>query len=215
MAQLSQAGKSARERFLIAASERLITSSPTVSARLGSQYLGLVDDDRTKLIDTIQCRGCGSYLIPGWSCKRVTQHSSSKTEKRKIKKPQQSSKETNSKSLFLQCDRCDTRTPIANSRNPQRFKSRASSVQTPKSSDVAAVNDAPPAISTAAASTPTSKTVMSKIEEDSNTTTTAIPSTSKKRARNKKTSGLQALLAQRKADVKGPGLDLMDFMKGT
>lgn len=215
MAQLSQAGKSAKERFLIAASERLITSSSTVSARLGGQYLSLVGDDRNKSNNTAQCRGCGSHLIPGWSCKKVAQNSSARIEKRKTKTAQQASERFNSPKLrFLQCDRCDTRTPISGSRKPRRPRPVASLVQASKTTDLAAVNNATPVISTGTTSEPTTNPVISNIVAEPDARTTEYPTTSKKRTRTKKTSGLQALLAQRKADVKGPGLDLMDFMRG-
>lgn len=221
MTALSQAGKSARERFLTAASDILLISSPTVSARLGGQHLGLAGDDGSKSTDTVQCRACGSHLIPGWSCKKVTRNSSRRTEKRKKRAGGRAMEDSKSlKSQFLQCDRCDTRTPISKSRKARQQQPGFSQAHMAQLSNVGEANNATPVTPIEAASAPTSCAIKSNAEQGSDAVRLQRPATnvstaSKKRARTKKASGLQALLAQRKADVKGPGLDLMDFMKGT
>ena len=215
MAQRAHAGQAARERFLLAASENLLVSSSTISARLGSQYVGLIDDTQSTSGDLSLCKGCGSCLILGWSCRKTSSHASSTHKKQKTKTAERiSHKAKPIRCRFLRCDVCGTKSPISITEGARCRRPQLSRVPDQKASDLDGRSNAASTIAAATITEQSTEATAPKANQDHEVHSAEQPTISKKRPRAKKTSGLQALLAQRKVDAKAPGLDLMDFMKG-
>ena len=215
MAQRAPAGQAARERFLLAASDNLLISSSMVSARLGSQYVGLIDDTQSTPDDLLLCKGCGSRLILGWSCKKTSSHASSRQRKQKTKTAERFSHQAKPvRCRFIRCDACGTKTPISTTKEPRRRRPQFSRLPRQKASDLDGRSDAAPVIAAATTTEQSIEAIIPRAKQDHEVHSVEQPIMSRKRPRTKKTSGLQALLARRKVDTKGPGLDLMDFMKG-
>jgi len=215
MAQRAHAGQAARERFLIAASEKLQISSSTISARLASQFLDIVDGSSSTSRGPLLCKGCGSHIITGWSCKKISLRANSRQRKQASKTARRVMHELKPVGYyFLQCDGCGTKTPVSSpeisrGRRPQsgtRPGHKASDSKDKSGTATATVVDTSPRKPV--------EVITQAATQDNEVRPAELPAISKKRPRSKKTSGLQALLAQRKADSKGPSLDLMDFMKG-
>ena len=201
----------ARQRYLNAASERLLITSPSVSAILGANSLKAGAENSEACS---KCVGCGITLIPGWSCKKV---SSSKQAQQGARKHKQEAKIDSSPrstpSRDYKCDRCGTRMPFNKPSRPQRSVPLHAAALSPHPAGAAAVKNASPGVTATDArrnGPPMSDTTTGPGADD----TFGPNVTSKKRARARKQSGLHALLAARnQPEPRNAGLDLMDFMK--
>ena len=202
----------AQQRYLNAASERFLITSPSVSAILGANLLKAGAENS---VGDSKCVGCGTTVIPGWSCRKV---SSSKQGQRGARKHKQEAKidssTTSTPSQYYKCDRCSTKMPFNESPGSQRSRApQAGVVSLHHARSPQAVKPAPSGVTatdTKRHKSPISDTTMVRAAEDM----TGANFTSKKRARARKQSGLQALLAARnQPEPRTAGLDLMDFMK--
>ncbi|EME41077.1 hypothetical protein DOTSEDRAFT_47281 [Dothistroma septosporum NZE10] len=178
----------ARLHFLDEAANLLTFASPTTAAQLRSERLKSTKEDLAKarvIKDGRICGGCGDSLIAGWNC-------CIKTKKRKRQERLNHDKGT--KSMTLQCSRCNSFTTLDHARRTTgRF-----ALQSPKAVE-------------------SKKVVAEQALNHPTPSATTQPSASldsgiRKRNRNKKSS-LQSLLADRKIAEPKKGLDLMDFMK--
>jgi len=220
----SSAEGEARRRFLTEASERLLSTSPTVSAQLGAEVIRL-DNDMVDDFHVKTCTACGIRLIPGWSCRKITK---SLTKEDKNRKPNYAVAST---PRFYECDKCGSRTqmtlrkPVNERQNSSSLAPDRNNVQKPQVSDTlpshnVKVPDSAPSSHPEVVREPRQEDPAASTTETA-ALTPAVPASSaasKKRARARKQGGLQALLAQRKTETASSqgvagSLDLMDFMK--
>lgn len=200
-----------RKQFLTKASGCLLASAPTVSARLATEYIKMIDGFD---LDTATCLACGITLVPGWSCKKI-----SLPRKRKANQSARPSRR------FYRCDKCGTLTPIKD--KTSATKASSSTVQPAVQATIEGTRNVNSNPSThgqrSGPAAPQTKDdhandpseVMKDAAAENVPAAVSSTAASKKRARARKQGGLQALLAQRKTEPQSVGLDLMDFMKST
>ena len=180
---------SAQLNYLENASQRLLVSSPAVSAYLQSERNATLDkvDEAVSKRSNRSCNACGNILIPGWSCERVkpvkeSQGGGKRRSYSRLREPRK-----------LRCSMCNAITTIEAEETPQANKdlnSTYSPVETHKNE----ANSAPSIM-------PQQKANDMK--------------TSNRRARSKKAT-LQSMLDQNKTETekpKGFGINLMDLMQ--
>ena len=181
---------SAQLNYLENASQRLLVSSPAVSAYLQSERNATLDkvDEVVSKGSNRSCNACGNIMIPGWSCERV----------KPVKGSQGGGKNRSYSRLHelrkLRCSMCNAITTVEAEEPPQANK------------DLNSTNSPAETHKDRASSVPTT-TPQQKAND---------MKTSNRRARSKK-STLQSMLAdQKKTEVekpKGFGLDLMDLIQ--
>jgi hypothetical protein len=192
-----------RLRFLTESAHLLALTCPTTSALLGAEHDRLVQFEDLDLNTPKKewdshrrqvCGGCGSLMIPGWSCdvtrepSRPVQAQVDKTKAKGRKEGQQVEK-----SVVYQCLRCHRKTvQLLPPRIPKHVKLSSEPTQ---------------------AVAPLVVTVKESRGQDSRVAK-SVNASSKQRAKARKQSGLQAMLAKSKAQSSGGfGLDLMDLMQ--
>ncbi|EPE25703.1 hypothetical protein GLAREA_01615 [Glarea lozoyensis ATCC 20868] len=184
---------SARLNFLNESARVLAITAPAVSRQVMSTYNALLSCSNLEPTESHRretCGACGTIMILGLEATMEAQKESRRKLNGRRDAPQ-------SKCITFACKCCKkkTRHPIPTSL--PRHKPRKTSAHDPESANI------PPSSANPKLS--------------SNIVATESPSTSsKKRAKNRKQGGLQALLAKQKASQgtsSGFGLDLLDFMK--
>lgn len=215
---MASAAVNSRLRYLDTAATRFAVAAPTVAAGLRTQSVRVAYDANLPLTAPTQsvCGACGGVLVPGVSCIKVIVSDPRKPTQsgRKVKssivKATSSAKPT--KVMVYTCKRChqNTRIPIGQpAKRKQIAVSRVeekreinAAVSAPSGSAVQAREDIEkPALANDAAVMASQPQTLTK---------------SKQRAKTKKQSGLQALLAKNRANASAaasPAFDLMDFMK--
>lgn len=175
-----------RQNFLNTAAESLSSLSPSTAAHLLAVHSHILHEE-AKLLNVRQqahhCGACGSIRKPKWT--KVT----------KIKPKRTKDLSSASGAIIYKCLRCHRRTV-----NPRR------KAPAPKQSAAAAT-----AAQGVFAETNSSQAVPSgNATRPSKTTDNA---SSKKRAKTRKQSGLQALLASKQRSQPSSSLDLLDFLQ--
>jgi len=186
-----------RLNFLKQSAHLLALHSPTTAAVLGAEHDRLLQHEELDLHAPKKdwdahrrqvCGACGNLMIPGWSCNISHRHVQAGTGRTNPSRAQ--------KEIVYGCLRCyrettqplQTRTPKHVSRFTEPTKPSSAAAHTAKETRA---DDA-------------------KVTKSSN-------AGSKQRAKARKQSGLQAMLAKSKAQdssgSKGFGLDLMDLMQ--
>ncbi|KAI9722000.1 MAG: hypothetical protein M1812_001959 [Candelaria pacifica] len=200
---------SARLRHLNDSAYLLATTSPATSSYMMSQYNKVALDHYLTLPEARRrevCGACGNIMISGWSG-----HASLEKLGRPIvgNPIRSSSKETPTGMIMIyECHICNRKTRQLfkkrnNVRQRQRRKSTLQSVPPPPSDGSAAITIA------------TSQQVPPSIKQS------PVNNGSRRRAKARKQSGLQAMLARTKATnttggcSENFGLDLMDLLKST
>lgn len=187
-----------RIRYLDDISQTLFVSSPTVSAHVQSTRHALAESNDIALNDRGQiCTACGSVLILGWSCKRI---SDPRRKQRRSGGRRLPSNESGARDLRVRCERCDAITTMSRTEPVRKIDKQAATaiVAPPKNvQQQSATQDAPTA--------PTKPTESTR-------------TTSRKRTRNKTSTSLQSLLKASQAATKssesdGFGLAFNDFMQ--
>ncbi|KAF2739991.1 hypothetical protein EJ04DRAFT_262523 [Polyplosphaeria fusca] len=185
--------------FLQKAAQKLVLTSPSISASLGAErdkLLATQDADleaSKKDWDALRrevCGACGSLMLPGWSCAVSRESYASKSNKR-IQKATLKPSSGRTKFAVYTCLRCNRNTsqPLP-PRPPTRPKRLSGGTATQ-----------PDTVSTGG--------------RDEDVVPKSVNASSKQRAKARK-GGLQAMLAKSRRQGRtspGAGLDLMDFMK--
>jgi len=213
---MASAAVNSRLRYLDTAATQFAIAAPTVTAGLRDQLIRFAHDAKVSLAAPTQsvCGACGSVLVPGVSCTKIIVSDSKKSTqaasrvKSRIVKATSSAEPT--KVVVYTCKRCDRNTRIPIGQPPRRKRTIVL-----RAEEKRAINAPFPA--------PSSLQVHEDLEQPALTNIAAVvagqPQTltkSKQRAKTKKQSGLQALLAKNKANASAaasPAFDLMDFMK--
>lgn len=159
------------------------------------------------------CNACGSTLIPGWSCQVDREYAiHSVVRKRKDRRARRTAPAQSgiSKTMVYHCLHCNSKIRQA-VRNPSRSRAlpRGSKAVIPPTS-VRLSTEINSSSGHSASATPPPQT--------GGSTPPTVNAGSKKRAKARKQSGLQAMLAKSKTEAAataggGFGFDLMDFMK--
>ncbi len=201
---------SARLRYLNDAAHLLTTTSPATSSYMMSQYNKVAFDHDLTLPEARRrevCGACGNIMVIGWSC-----HAYPQAGLEKETRPSEGSSAIRSSegsptrmNMIYECRICNrkTRQGFQKRNNEKQRPSRQGTLQSMPSRpiDYAVVT--------------TTSTIQSSIKPSS------VNTGSKRRAKARKQSGLQAMLARAKAEntSSGPsgsfGLDLMDLMKSS
>ncbi|KAF2018978.1 hypothetical protein BU24DRAFT_405701 [Aaosphaeria arxii CBS 175.79] len=194
-----------RLEYLDKAAHLLAISAPTISATLGTARDSLLGEQDVDLdmpskdwraLRRDMCGACGSIMIPGWSC-QVAHEVQLKSVKQGPKRRRHHTTERKDIDVVYTCLRCERKTTQPLERRTQRHMKKRSS-QGPKTASIAL---------------PTRE--VAKDDRPSKPNPKTASSGSKQRAKARK-GGLQAMLAQSKAQTSkqgGLGLDLMDFMQ--
>jgi len=214
---MASAAVNSRLRYLDTAAKQFVIAAPTVAAVLRTQSIRFAHDANVPLAAPTQsvCGACGSVLVPDVSCtktivldpKKLTQ--SARKAKSRIVKAIRGAEAT--KVMVYTCKRCDRKTRIPIGQPPRR--NRTAALRAEKEPEVNAAIPASP-----------SPQAHDNVEKPALTNDVAVVASqpqqmltkSKQRAKTKKQSGLQALLAKNKANASAaasPAFDLMDFMK--
>ena len=214
---MASSATAARLHYLNDASHLLALTSPSASAQVRSQLVSLAADQAVTLPDirqTDSCGACGSTLIPGFSCELSTERSLRlKPSGRTAAQAAQGSSvdastwKPQARTRLLVCHVCGASTRIRMPDAPRRRTSRQPAAQkhTKGPLDTTKAATSTQSHSSSPATDPQQKGNAS--------------SSSKRRAKSRRQSGLQAILAQRRAaDIAGRsstgfGLDLMDLMQ--
>lgn len=209
MAQDSSAasleGLSAQLKYLNDAAHLMALTAPSCSSHLMSRSNLLMfsnDIDQSDSHRRHICGGCGNIMIPGWTASVEKETLRQQKRKRIDKSRERATAQPTASSMVYTCDRCGRKTPHSISKAPPvrrntrgRLQSRPSTAKAPEHSSSLLDSKAP--VETPAA--------------------VSANASSKKRAKNRKQSGLQALLAKNKESSQsssgGFGLDLLDLMK--
>ncbi|KAF2198596.1 hypothetical protein GQ43DRAFT_150315 [Delitschia confertaspora ATCC 74209] len=195
-----------RIRFLKESAYLLSTASPTASAVLGAHHDRLLETDELDLQAPKKdwdahrrefCGACGNLMVPGWSCKVTHEICRTETKLKKTKaagRTKQAPKPE--KMVVYHCLRCERRTIQTLSTRPSKHV-KTSYGPLKMLPDPIVINKE-------------SKVEETKVVKSAN-------ASSKQRAKARKQSGLQAMLAKSKTQTssgpqKGFGLDLMDFL---
>lgn len=190
-----------RLKYLDQAARTLVPSSSSVSAFLESQYDRILADNNLQVSGSRRravCGGCGQIIIPGWSC-RALRKPRRMTRRRALEQCNGGTGEKvdvheNRETRALQCDRCHAIIHGLQPRHPS--KNRPLIANSPRPVHAKMAPAAPSEI---------------RITAEKETT-------SKKRTRARKQSGLQALLVKSKESSLHQidfGLSLMDIMRVT
>lgn len=197
----------ARLKYLHEAAHVLSTQAPTTSAILGAQFISLTHRAGLELpVSQRQeiCGGCGSPLLPGWSCETSIGNCPRKKVSSSTSHIRNTPPSTASPKIKIyKCRRCHRETRLfMQNRSKTKLKSVKASSVVPGPVTRELTGSA-----TASSANVPALPRTSSLQEAAN----------KKRSRNRKQTGLQALLAKNKADTVelSRGLDLMDFMKGS
>lgn len=212
---MASAATSARLRYLHDAASQLFVAAPTSAAAFEAEVGNIAEkaglthpDSRRREI----CSACGNILAPGLSCTVATESAFLRSSKcaRNMKAGQHKPAE---KIMVYTCKRCSKSTRVSAGVPP---KARRVVVGNTKP-DMVKMSIADPLLSAS------NDSELPQIDKVESRTTPPTPSGkgpsnagSKQRAKARKQSGLQALLAKNKASastLSGSGLDLMDFMK--
>lgn len=206
-------------RYLGKSSQLLLATSPAISAYLGSQSnrlssdLDIISKDKRK--DKI-CHGCGSTMIPGWSCKKSRRNvpKARKTGVKKhtaaVSKRPSESKPTKPDHIAYDCDRCHTTSRF----NLPEKKPLPATGETKALESAKASKDKPIALSPTTSAAPPLQSAPSQPSSAKVATKSESEVSGRKRAKKNKSGGLAALLAKSKSESASPAaFDLMDFMK--
>lgn len=190
-----------RLKFLKESAHLLALTSPVTSAQLGSEHDRLLLSEELDLHASKKdwdahrremCGACGNLMIPGWSCNVF--HESSRLIQKKTKAGTKQLPKAE-KSIVYQCLRCHRKTvQTLPTRPPKHVKLSGEKVKIQAPSVVV---------------------VKESKAKDSNVAK-SVNASSKQRAKARKQSGLQAMLAKSKTQSSsgsGFGLDLMDLMQ--
>lgn len=202
----------ARARYLDESAHLLASTSPAISRHLRSQLHKVATDYNLGLSDAQKsgaCGACGNLMIPGWTSRTYLDNGRSIRNLKK-KAPKQNEK-AGLKAVCNECLICNrvTRQPL-----PAPSKAPGKEPANPISSKIAATASRK-SIGTIIPAEPCVGPLTSPFNNASSFTNAS----SKRRAKARKQSGLQALLAKKKEESLGGGsstgfgLDLMDFMK--
>ncbi|PSS22528.1 hypothetical protein M430DRAFT_18076 [Amorphotheca resinae ATCC 22711] len=187
---------SARLRFLNDSAHLLATTTPATSKYLMSRYHSLMFERELEQSDAQRrraCGACGTIMILGWE---ATLQMESRRPRRK-NSSQKRDVQTPSKAIVYKCESCSRITRFNTPPPAPRRKIGSSRTKSSLGTGVPTPSQA----------------------KEANPNTGVAPSTnssSRKRAKTRKQSGLEAILARKKASeasTSGFGLDLMDFMK--
>ncbi len=213
---MAQESLKARAKHLTESARLLALTSPAISRHLRSELHSISLDLNMELSEPQKreaCVACGNLMIPGWTSRTyLEKNQSSKITKREVVRrgrkaalpPPSTKEDAAEKSICHECLICNRKTR-------QPVQSRAKALiklqrQTMSSRMPPPVFD-----------NPAQATGFPKEASPSSPTTSSINANSKRRAKARKQSGLQALLAKKKeaggSGTSGFGLDLMDFMK--
>lgn len=220
---MASAATSARLRYLHNAASHLFIAAPTSAAAFEAEIGSIAEKAGLTLPDYRRqdiCTACGNILAPGLSCTVAIESAPSFPSKR-------ARGQRNRKSIAVQleyrhklvekimvytCKRCSKSTRVSAGVPPRARKVRARNKPEADKTFVAG----------SMLNTPT-KTALAQAEVAESDIAPPAPSAkgltnagSKQRAKARKQSSLQALLAKNKASantLSGSGLDLMDFME--
>jgi len=225
---MATAATSARLRYLQHAVSRLFLTAPTSAAALEAEISNIADKAGLALPHSRRqqvCGACGSSLVPGISCTLLVKPASTPTSKparrsrmHKLKRDQlKPNYQTQPKKIMIYtCKRCSRSTHISAGASPKAMKIHNPS-NTTKSSATSNMPTAERALDSPHNGKPQEAKVLKSSTVVSATSDKGLGNGgSKQRARPRKQSGLQALLAKNKEDTRSAstgGLDLMDFMK--
>ena len=210
-------GITARARYLDESAHLLASTSPAISRHLRSQLRKLATDQNLGLSDVQikeACGACGNLMIPGWTTRTYRENGTSKrsinrnASRRAIARnasPQTQNEEAAVRAICHECLICNrvARESLA----APRKASKEHQEPTPPSKSAAATTRTPNVTHIPAKSGPGSPA------------SSSTNASSRRRAKARKQSGLQALLAKKKEESlsgglsTGFGLDLMDLMK--
>ncbi len=206
---MASATVTARLKFLDASAHHYSTLAPATSAHLMLERMTVATENEIappKGADpNVACGACGTIRIPGWTSRitindRSKSKVSSKTKKRRssatVKCPAE-------KHVVVECLTCHrkTTTPMQSSRGHRFGRPRIHNA-----ASTSGTISAEPALLSA-------PKVGNQVQISPNPVSVNI--SSKKRAKTRKQSGLQAMLDKSKGtgSSSGFGFDLMDFMK--
>jgi len=210
------AAVSSRLRYLDAAATRFATTAPTVAAGLRTHSNRLADDGHILLATPKQivCGACGSLLVPAVSCTKTVEAQVNKSIARASKVRTRIAKDTSkanpTKVIVYTCSRCSRNTRVPIGQPPQRKQTAV--LKTEEKPEVKAP------ISASSSQRLRNDIGKPALVDDATAVAsqTQVSAKGKQRAKTKKQSGLQALLAKNKANATAaasPAFDLMDFMK--
>ena len=213
---MADQGIAARSRFLNESAHLLDRTSPAISRHLTSQLHSLAQDLDLSLPDAQKgktCAACGNLMITGWTSRTYINNGTSNSSlKRSFSRRAKGDSmlvgrgnERMEKNLTYECLVCNrkTRQPL-----PAPIKSHSKKQEHTLSSRLASTTSK----ASEATQLPTGPGTKLHAPASNN-------ASSKRRAKARKQSGLQAVLAKSKGDgptgasSTGFGLDLMDFMK--
>jgi len=215
-AGMASAAVNSRLRYLDAVATRFSITAPTVVAGLRIQSVRLADDSGVLLSAAREdvCGACGSVLVPGSSCTKTIQLQVDKSRKSasKVKSITKETSNTKPKKVMVYtCKRCNKNTRIPIGQPPQRKQTTVLKVE-----EKPEINAPIPALSSLQATDDIAKPALAYDVAVVANQSQQVLTKSRQRAKTKKQSGLQALLAKNKANASAaasPAFDLMDFMK--
>jgi hypothetical protein len=190
-----------RLKFLKESAHLLAFTSPATSAVLGSEHDRLLQSEELDLQASKKdwdahrrqmCGACGNLMIPGWSC-YVFHESLRPTQRKKNAGTKDLPKAE--KSIVYQCLRCHRKTVQTMPTRPPRHV---------KLSSEPSKTEAPSVV------------VVKESRRKDGHVAKSVNASSKQRAKARKQSGLQAMLAKSKTQSSGGsgfGLDLTDLMQ--
>jgi len=213
-----------RLRYLHDAASRLFVTAPTSAAVFEAEVSSIAETAGLTLQDTRGreiCNACGNIMAAGLSCTVSIKSAGprppkpARQSKAGMSKDAQRKHKPVDKVMLYTCKRCSKTTRVSAGINHRTKRLNTSTVSKPK------VANEPP--DTDSVPDPSSRIGIPKTVESAPSIILPVPSVkppgnsgSKQRAKARKQSGLQALLAKNKAGANmasGGGLDLMDFMK--
>lgn len=197
---------SARLKYLNDSAHLLVTSAPGTSTYLMSRCNGLMFDNELDQSDVQKrhvCGACGNIMILGWTGTRELEFQKAQKGRRNTRSKVRQSSNPNVKTVVYTCERCSRRTRQSIITTTSRSPKTLNILLPLKGSQ-----NAPPLRATSLETHPAATTP----------SPASANASSRKRAKIRKQSGLQALLARKKeTDTRGSlggfGLDLMDLMK--
>ncbi|KAG8630276.1 hypothetical protein KVT40_001895 [Elsinoe batatas] len=181
-----------RLKYLEEASLLLQIQSPAISSHLGMQNILLTHTASTTSSPppTINCLSCGTCLVPSWSCIRV--------QRKNARLPSFSEKSSRD-ALIHRCNKCgclSTRKRRSRTARPREISESAQDMASDASRQFSQVLD----------------TTRPPVSDDK---VNSQAQGGRKRAKNRKSAGLGALIARNQPSEAPKSLDLMDFMKST
>lgn len=212
---------SARLRYLHSAATKLVVEAPSTAAALEAELGKLATDSDIALPPSHRrevCGACSNILVVGLSCTMSMQNPTLKanlaTKKRTVRK---SSNQVGT-GVVYKCKRCSHYTRLVVGQKPQRKAIRlepSTMTTTPRNQKPQDAKDLPENAIAEAVHEQAVKTAASS-QSPSVTAKAASNASSKQRAKARKHSGLQALLAKNKSSTTTSAsteFDLTDFMK--